>query len=242
MYDTLFRKGDLFLPISHLWQEQLRALGCSAYMLKVHNVGIDCEQFAFQTRTRDAYEPTIFISVARLVDKKGIEYAIRAFARLFDLKLNFQYRIIGDGPLLSTLKQLVSDKQLDGYVSFLGTKTSNEVADELSRAHVFLAPSVTSRSGDMEGIPTVLMEAMATGLPVISTLHSGIPELVEDGVSGKLVGERDVPALAQAIQEIAANVERWPAMGSAGHQKVLEEFDIRKLNRQLEGLFVPLRL
>ena len=242
MYDPLFRNGDLFLPISHFWQDKLRALGCPAQRLKVHHVGIDCEQFAFQPRTRDADEPTILISVARLVEKKGIEFAIRALSRLVALKLNVQYRVIGDGPLSATLKQLVSDTQLDDYVSFLGSKTSKEVADELSRAHVFLAPSVTSRSGDMEGIPTALMEAMATGLPVISTLHSGIPELVEDGVSGMLVGERDVPALAQAIQEFTANVGRWPAMGTAGRQKVLEEFNIRELNRQLEGLFEQLRL
>ena len=240
MYDPLFRNGDLFLPISHFWQDKLRALGCAAERLKVHHVGIDCEQFAFQPRTRDADQPTILISVARLVEKKGIEYAIRALAKLVALKLNVQYRIIGDGPLSAPLKQLVSDTQLNGHVNFLGAKTSKEVADELSRAHVFLAPSVTSRSGDMEGIPTVLMEAMATGLPVISTLHSGIPELVEAGVSGKLVGERDVPALAEVIREIAANVECWPVMGAAGRQKVLEEFNIRKLNRRLEVLFEQL--
>jgi colanic acid/amylovoran biosynthesis glycosyltransferase len=87
----------------------------------------------------------------------------------------------------------------------------------------------------------VLMEAMATGLPVISTLHSGIPELVEDGVSGKMVGERDVPALAQAIQQITTNVENWVAMGTAGRQKVLEEFNMEKLNSQLEDTFSQLR-
>ena len=94
-----------------------------------------------------------------------------------------------------------------------------------------------SQTGDMEGIPTVLMEAMATGLPVISTFHSGVPELVEDGVSGVLVGERDVCALSQAIQKLMDSVERWPIMGKSGREKVLKEFNIKKLNEQLEHIF-----
>jgi colanic acid/amylovoran biosynthesis glycosyltransferase len=240
VYDPLFRKGDLFLPISQSWHDKLRTLGCPVQRLKVHHVGIDCEQFAFQTRTRDADESTVLISVARLVEKKGIEYAIGAVARLVASGSNIQYRIIGDGPLLAPLKQLVGEMCLHEHIIFLGTKTSDEVRQELSRAHLFLAPSVTSISGDMEGIPTVLMEAMATGLPVMSTLHSGIPELVEDGVSGKLVGERDVQALAQAMQELVANVQYWPAMGSAGREIVLGEFNIKKLNERLEHLFEQL--
>ena len=240
IYDGLFREGDLFMPISRFWLDKLRDLGCPREKLKVHHVGIDCEQFSFQPRTRNADDRTVLVSVARLVEKKGIEYAIRALAGIVAENSNVQYRIIGDGPMSDELKQLVADLRLGDHVRFLGTKTNKEVVDELSRAHVFLAPSVTSRSGDMEGIPTVLMEAMAAGLPVISTLHSGIPELVEDGVSGKLVGERDVPAMIQAIQEVITHVERWPAMGSAGRQKVLEEFNMGKLNGQLETLFSQL--
>jgi colanic acid/amylovoran biosynthesis glycosyltransferase len=240
IYDLLFRKGDLFLPISHYWHDRLRALGCPVQRLKVHHVGIDCEQFAFQARTREADDPTVLISVARLVEKKGIEYAIRSMARLVASEMNVQYRVVGDGPLLAPLKQLVSEMQLHEHITFLGEKTSDEVCHELSNAHLFLAPSVTGSSGDMEGIPTVLMEAMAAGLPVISTLHSGIPELVEDGVSGRLVGERDEQALAQAIQELVDDVEQWPAMGSAGREKVLREFNIKKLNERLDHLFEQL--
>jgi colanic acid/amylovoran biosynthesis glycosyltransferase len=161
-------------------------------------------------------------------------------ARLVASEMNVQYRIVGDGPLLAPLKQLVSEMQLHEHITFLGEKTSDEVCHELSNAHLFLAPSVTGSSGDMEGIPTVLMEAMAAGLPVISTLHSGIPELVEDGVSGRLVGERDEQALAQAMQELVDNVEQWPAMGSAGREKVLREFNIKTLNERLDHLFEQL--
>jgi len=237
VYEPLFRNGDLFLPISRYWQEKLVATGCHPERIKVHHVGIDCEQFAFQPRTYNKDKPVVLISVVRLVEKKGIEYAIRAMVEVVASGKPVAYRIIGDGPLLAPLKDLVTQLKLSDHISFLGTKTSDEVANELGRAHIFLAPSVTGSSGDMEGIPTVLMEAMATGMPVISTLHSGIPELVEDGVSGRLVGERDVEALASAIRALMDESSRWPAMGQVGRKKVLEEFNIRTLVCQLEDAF-----
>jgi len=240
IYDPLLRSGELFLPISGFWRDKLQILGFPPEKINVHHVGIDYDHFSFRAHTREADEPIIIISVARLVDKKGIEFAIHALNRLVASGLKVRYRIVGTGPLLDSLKQLVSEKGLEQHVTFLGAKTSDEVVVELSKAHLFLAPSVTSKTGDMEGIPTVLMEAMAVGLPVISTLHSGIPELVEDGVSGKLVSERDVDGLADAIHELAANVEHWPVIGANGRKKVRQEFNIKKLNEQLEDLFEQL--
>jgi len=237
IYAPLWRNGDLFLPISRFWQDRLEGLGCPAAKIRVHHVGIDCEHFSYSTRSLDPGEPAVLISVARLVEKKGIEYAIRAVGRVIASGANIRYRIIGDGPLSAALKQMVSEMRLDAHIEFLGVKTSDEVADELSRAHVLLAPSVTSSRGDMEGIPTVLMEAMAMGMPVISTWHSGIPELVQDGVSGKLVKERDEAALANAIGELIADAGHWAAMGAAGREKVLQEFDMRTLNTQLAHQF-----
>jgi colanic acid/amylovoran biosynthesis glycosyltransferase len=241
VYDPLFKTGELFLPISGFWRDRLQLLGCPPSKIKVHHVGIDCDYFSFKPRTREVDKPTILISVARLVEKKGIEIALHAFARLVDLGLNVQYRIIGDGPLLESLEQFVSKKGLGQYVKFLGARMSGEVVVELNRAHVFLAPSVTSQTGDMEGIPTVLMEAMAVGMPVVSTLHSGIPELVEDGISGKLVKERDVVGLVQALKELVADVEHWPTLGANGRKKVLQEFNIKSLNEQLVSLIELLR-
>ena len=237
VYAPLFESGELFLPISRFWQTRLSALGCPINRIKVHHVGIDCEHFSFHARTLEPGEPVTLLSVARLVEKKGIEYAIRALALLVAADSRIRYRVIGNGPLLDSLEQLVTEMRLNDFVTFTGVKTSDEVADELGRAHVFLAPSVTSRSGDMEGIPTVLMEAMATGMPVISTLHSGIPELVEDGVSGRLVAERDVDALAGAIRDVIHDTAGWAPMGIAGRRKVLQEFNIAKLSEQLEHYF-----
>ncbi|HEB87033.1 MAG TPA: colanic acid biosynthesis glycosyltransferase WcaL [Gammaproteobacteria bacterium] len=240
VYEPLFRNGDLFLPISRYWQEKLVAIGCPPERTRVHHVGIDCEQFAFQPRTYIKGEPVVLISVVRLVEKKGVEYAIRAMIEVVASGKPVSYRIIGDGPLLVPLRDLVTQLKLNDHISFLGTKTSEEVTEELAGAQLFLAPSVESHSGDMEGIPTVLMEAMATGMPVISTWHSGIPELVEDGVSGTLVGEREENELARAITTLMDFHERWAAMGQFGRQKVLEEFNIQTLNTRLDTTFKAL--
>jgi len=103
----------------------------------------------------------------------------------------------------------------------------------LEGAEIFILPSVTAGDGDMEGIPVSLMEAMARGMPVISTYHSGIPELVEDGVSGFLVPERDVVALARAIQRTVENGSTWPEIGRAGRCIVEDNFNRRKLGLRL---------
>lgn len=105
---------------------------------------------------------------------------------------------------------------------------------------MLVAASVTAADGDEEGIPNVLKEAMAMGLPVVATRHAGIPELVEDGVSGWLVPERDEAALADALARLAAEPERWPAMGRAGRDKVEREYDIHRLNHRLAALLETL--
>ncbi len=240
VYTALFQRGDLFLPISRFWQRKLHALGCPPSRTRVHHMGIDGEQFSYQPRVAGDSQTVRLISVARLVEKKGIEYAIRAIKRVVDVNPRVEYQIVGDGPLLRSLQNLAQQLGLERQVRFVGVMTSHQVAAALSRAHVFIAPSVTSLSGDMEGIPTVLMEAMASGMPVVSTRHSGIPELVEEGVSGRLVAEKDVEALAQAILGMIDASDDWALIGKAGHEKVMREFNISTLNGILERHFVEL--
>jgi colanic acid/amylovoran biosynthesis glycosyltransferase len=122
-------------------------------------------------------------------------------------------------------------------VRLVGAKANAEVIDLLASHHLFVAPSVTAASGDREGIPNVLKEAMATGMPVVSTRHSGIPELVEDGVSGYLVSERDVGALASRLRDLVEHPERWPAMGRAGRTRVENGFASQRLNERLFQLY-----
>ncbi|CAM6610494.1 hypothetical protein ESCOCK405M_22805 [Escherichia coli] len=124
------------------------------------------------------------LSVARLTEKKGLHVAIEACRQLKERGVNFRYRILGIGPWERRLRTLIEQYQLEDHVEMPGFKPSHEVKMLLDEADVFLLPSVTGADGDMEGIPVALMEAMAVGIPVLSTVHSGIPELIDSGHSG----------------------------------------------------------
>lgn len=238
VYAPLFEKGDLFLPISYFWKQRLIELGCDPEKIQVHRMGIEVERFTFAPRERPNDGTIKLVSVARLVEKKGIEYGIRALKNVVEQYPNIEYVVIGDGPLMSELTQLVQELDLGGVVQLLGWQRQDEVIKILSTSHILLAPSVTSRDGDMEGIPVVLMEAMASGLPVISTQHSGIPELVSQGVSGFLVPERDAPALAEQIINLIQQPETWSQIGQNARSKIAQEFEVDRLNQQLSRAFL----
>lgn len=237
VYAPLFATGDLFLPVSEHWRRKLLALGCPAGKVEVHRMGIDAGHFAYLERRPAPDEPVRLVTICRLVEKKGVEYGIRAAARLTAEGRRVRYAIVGDGPLRDDLERLARELQLGETVTFLGAQEHDAVLAALQNSHIALAPSVTGRDGDQEGIPVSLMEAMATGMPVVSTTHSGIPELVQDGVSGLLVPERDDTALAAALARLIDRPAAWPDMGRAGRRQVLEHFDIATLNDRLVERF-----
>jgi len=232
VYDELFRRGDLFLPISDLWRARLVELGCPPDRIEVHRMGIDLRRFRF--REREAGVPLELVSIARLTPKKGIEYGIRAVAAA---RTPVRYRIAGEGPLRSELEALIVELGVADRVELLGAVDQDAAAALLESAHVLLAPSITAPGGDMEGIPVALMEAMATGLPVVTTRHSGIPELVTHEETGYLAPERDVDALAAGIGRVCDNPTAWT---EAARRVVHERHDIEKLNDRLVERFARL--
>jgi colanic acid/amylovoran biosynthesis glycosyltransferase len=232
-YTQLFRTGDLFLPISDHWRRRLVTLGCPPARIAVHRMGIDCSRFDFTLRERKAGEPLRLVTVARLVEKKGVEYAIRAVARLVADGIAVEYCVVGDGPLHGAIEKLVVELGLSDQVKIMGAMSHASVAALLTYSHVMVAPSVTAANGDMEGIPVAMMEAMASGLPVVSTIHSGIPELISDGVTGYLVPERDTDALAEKLRFVAEHESEWPRVAHAARRFVEENHDISVLNDQL---------
>jgi len=235
-YADLFEHGDLLLPVSEYWRRRLIELGADPDRILVHRMGIDLPD-AIDLTHHDMAETVQLASVARLVEKKGIEYALEALARLPHTPA-WRYTIVGDGEERNALERLATDLGIADRVRFTGWQQPDEVDALLRRSHVFVAPSVTARNGDQEGIPVAIMEAMGRGLPVISTIHTGIPELVEDGRSGYLVAERAAKALSDAIARLIGDVHLRKTLGARGREIVAAQHDIRSLNRRLVELLL----
>ncbi|MFL6652190.1 MAG: glycosyltransferase [Sulfurifustaceae bacterium] len=235
-YAELFRRGTLFLPVSATLAERLIAAGCEQRRIRVHHSGIACRRLRLrENRPRDGR--VRIVTVARLVEKKGVADAIRAIARLHTGGKTLSYTVVGDGPLREALEQLVREVNLGSVVRFAGAKPHDETLKMINAAHILVAPSVTAADGDEEGIPNAVKEAMALGLPVVATRHGGIPELVAHGVSGWLVPERDPAALAERLAYVIDHPETWAGLGRAARARIEAEYDIDRLNDELVGLY-----
>ncbi|EFH6541118.1 colanic acid biosynthesis glycosyltransferase WcaL [Escherichia coli] len=239
-YQQLFRRGDLMLPISDLWAGRLQKMGCPREKIAVSRMGVDMTRFSPRPVKAPA-TPLEIISVARLTEKKGLHVAIEACRQLKEQGVAFRYRILGIGPWERRLRTLIEQYQLEDVVEMLGFKPSHEVKAMLDDADVFLLPSVTGADGDMEGIPVALMEAMAVGIPVVSTLHSGIPELVEADKSGWLVPENDARALAQRLAAFSQlDTDELAPVIKRAREKVEHDFNQQVINRELASLLQAL--
>jgi len=235
IYKDLFSVGDLFLPVSERWKKELIEMGCDREKTVVHHMGVDTDVFSYTEK--NTTEIVKILTVARMVEKKGHRYAISAVERLLAEGRKVEYIIVGDGPLRLELERMAASAGIEKSVIFIGSISRAEVLQLYRDADILLQPSVTASSGDQEGIPVSLMEAMATGLPVASTLHSGIPELVEDGVSGILAPEKDAAALAAALARLIDEPETRVKMGRAGRTRVEKDFNSAKQNTRLLQLF-----
>lgn len=237
VYQNLIDEGDLFLPISGYWKNKLIEMGCHENKIIVHHMGIDLDKFEYAERRIEPGQPIKILTIGRLTEKKGHEYAIKAVAKLLPNHSNIEYLIAGDGPLIDKLTSLVMELALSEKVRFLGTLEQNEIIELYKQAHIFLLPSVTASDGDQEGIPVVLMEAAAVGLPILSSDHTGIPELVRNGQSGFTVPEKNVDALAEKLEYLIDHPQVWPEMGRSARNCVERDFNITTLNRTLEQIF-----
>lgn len=240
VYEPLFETADAVTVNCTYARERLEALGCPREKLHILHIGVDPSDYTFRERGANGRGEVRILTVARLVEKKGIEYALRAVAQVACTNPCVRYEIIGDGPLRAELEALTRSLGLDGRVTFRGPQEQQVVRSAMWEADIFLLPSVTAANGDQEGTPTVLIEASSSGLPVVSTYHSGIPEVVLDGRTGCLVPERDADALADRLRFLIAHPEVRSTMGRVGRRHIEQQFDIRALNRQLEGIYTEL--
>ncbi len=240
VYDQLFAKGDFFLANCEFFRRRAIELGCDEQKILVHGSGIDCSKFVFTPRYLPPDGRVRIATTGRLVEKKGIEYGIRAIAKLAPVYQNIEYTIIGDGYLKQHLQQLIQELNVSHIVKLVGWKQQQEIVEILKNSHIFVAPSVTAADGDQDAPVNTLKEAMLMGLPVVGTYHGGIPELVEDGISGFLVPERDANAIAEKIHYLIEHPERWVEMGKAGCARVEEKYDRNKLNDELVSIYQQL--
>lgn len=204
--------------------------------------GVDTTLFRPSTLHSAAFTPDrpfYILCIGTLHEVKGQTYLIEAVRRLHEQGIPVSCNFIGDGPDQAALEQQVEAAGLRSVVHFLGRKTHDEVAETLQHADVVVAPSVPSSDGRKEGIPIVLMEAMGSGVPVIASDLSGIPELVINHQSGLLVPPGDAPGLAAALERLAVDAELRQQLGAGGRVRVLDEFDLHKNAAQLVRLFVP---
>ncbi len=213
IYQQLFKKGNLYTANTTFTANKVIKLGCPANKLIKLPIGIDISKYNFQKKQLIPNQKIKIITVARLVEKKGIEYSIRSVVKVFKTYSHLEYIIIGDGDLRESLESLTVEFGVTDKVKFLGAKTQNEIRQLYAESHIFVLSSVTASNGDQEGQGLVLQEAQAMGLPVLSTLHNGIPDGVLDGISGFLVPERDVDALAEKLSYLIEHPEIWPSMG-----------------------------
>jgi len=236
-YKELFRKVDKITYNSKATREKLRNIGCPLEKSKQLLMGINLEKYIFREKNIKFGDQINILSLGRLIEMKGQEYAIKAVAKLTKEYPNLKYNIIGDGPLKSKLSNLIKELNVKENIKILGWVSDERLSAFYRNAHIFLHPSVISSDGNQEGQGVVLQEAQASGLIVVATKHSAFPEGVLDGKSGYLVPERDIDALTDRLDYLIKHPEQWPAMGKAGRIFVERKYDTRLLCKELENIY-----
>ena len=240
--DTV-RPGDLarklgparfVVTVSDFNVDYLRPLAGKARIVRIYN-GLDLERFTPNGTLRD--RPPLVLGVGRLIEKKGFGDLVRACAILLRGGLDLRCSIVGKGPLEAELRSLIASLGVSGRVSLAGPLERERLLELLPRAAVLAAPCVVGGDGNRDGLPTVLTEAMAMGVPVVATPVTGIPELVEDGVTGVLVPERDPEALAAALTRLLLDHELSKRLAAAARARVEQRFDLRRNVGELRRLF-----
>lgn len=230
----VFETAARVLALSNDMANQLEAYGCPKDRLTVLRVGIDVEPGLPASHLDGSCR---ILMAARFVEKKGFPDAFAAFAKVRRKEPRAHLDVIGDGPMRQELVSLARRLDIHDGVRFLGEMELPALRHELRNADVFLHPSLTASNGDREGTPTILLEAQAAGLPVVATLHAGIPEIVENGRTGLLVPERDVSGLSQALEDLLASAEKRGAMGARGRRLVEQEFNATVLGGRLGEIY-----
>lgn len=235
-FQHLFDVVDAVTVLSEDMRHDVVVGGCPRGKTYIQPLPVDTERFSASPRDLPQNGQIRILSVARFVEKKGLEDALVAVDNISQ-SYDIQWTIAGDGELRADFESEVAQRGLEERIEVLGWVNQQRVRELLEDAHLFLLPSKTSADGDKEGTPTVLLEAQAAAVPVLSTKHAGIPEIVADDNSGYLVSEDDPEALSDALGEFLSSPEKWEEMGQNGRKFVEEHHSVSAVATQLEELY-----
>ncbi len=236
--NRVFKTADMFLAMTKNMKNDLIGMGCNSDKIIVHYYGSDTLEFF----NEHDYSPKEFVNLlilCSLVPQKGHRFLLQAFQKAVTENPKMLLKIVGDGPTKDTIKKFVDKNQLSNYVEFFPkiSYASAEHKKFFAEADVFIHPSVTDTNGDKEGIPGAIVEAMAAGLPVISTYHAGIPNIIEHRKTGLLVDEWNVDQLKNAIIELSRSHLLRKSIGLAGQDFALRELDVAEKEKELEEIY-----
>ena len=227
----------LVLVRSESLANALVSLGCPREKIRLQRTGIPLADFPFQARELPTNGQWRLLQAGRLIAKKGIETTLRAFTQFAAKWPNSTLTIVGEGALRDELEGRARQLHVASQVRFTGFLSQAELRAAFYESHIFLHPSQTGPDGNQEGVPNAMLEAMASGLPVFATRHGGIPEAIENGISGVLVEERDADALAKALLEAAERPESLATLARKGSRAIAEKFEQTAQVRMLEDYY-----
>lgn len=231
-YKDVFSLATKVVAVSRKMEEMLLNLGCPPKKLVYNVYG---PQLEFEI-VKPSYSKKQFIGIGRFADKKAPYYTILAFNEVARKHPDARLLLAGSGILLNMCKNLVRQFELEKQVEFLGVITPKEYRQLLSESLAFVQHSITAENGDMEGTPLAILEASVAGLPVISTKHAGITDVVEHGVTGLLCEEHDVAAMTNNMLKILNDVAYAQQLGAAGKQNILEHYSMQRHIESLQNI------
>ena len=234
-YQFMFGMAKAIVVVSEDMKKQIISLGCNPDIVYNIPYGVNIEKF---TSTYPEKNPPVFVAVGRFTNKKAPGNTIKAFAQVCQEIKEARLVMIGNGELWNESKELIRTLKIEKYVTLKGVLSPERIAEELHHARCFVQHSIRSLDGDSEGFPNSILEAAASGLPVVSTLHAGIKESVIHGETGFLVEEGDIDGMADYMKKIAVDPELAGAMGRKGREHILKNYNLEKKIENLRTLIL----
>ena len=237
---AVFASADRILARSESLAKGLKGLGCPEEKIRISRTGLPLTQWPMIERAAPTGGEWRLVQTCRLIEKKGLDVTLEVVAKLREKFPQLRLTLIGEGPLQTELESLAEELGVADAIEFTGFINEERMREEYAKAHIFIHPSRIGKDGNQEGVPNAMLEAMATGLPVAATLHGGIPEAVEDDVSGVLVEEDDSENLARRLQLLLEEDSCRQQMGVAARAGVEARFSRKKQIADLEAIYKEL--